>query len=70
VLSGAHLGFAQQVLERLCDKGLEDIKVVLGGVIPVEDVARLKDIGVAAVFPGGTPFARIVTEIRALVAEQ
>jgi methylmalonyl-CoA mutase cobalamin-binding domain/chain len=70
VLSGAHLGFAQQVLERLRDQGLEDIKVVLGGVIPVEDVVRLKDIGVAAVFPGGTPFAEVITEIRALAAEQ
>jgi methylmalonyl-CoA mutase N-terminal domain/subunit len=70
VLSGTHLGVAQQVLERLRAKGLEDIKVVLGGVIPVEDVVQLKDIGVAAVFPGGTPFAEIITEIRALVAEQ
>jgi methylmalonyl-CoA mutase N-terminal domain/subunit len=66
VLSGAHLGVAQQVLERLRDKGLEDIKVVIGGVIPTEDIAPLKELGVAAVFPGGTPFADIVTTLHRL----
>jgi methylmalonyl-CoA mutase N-terminal domain/subunit len=68
VLSGAHLGLAQQVLARLRDKDLEDIKVVMGGVIPTEDIALLKDMGIAAVFPGGTPFADIIAEIRALVS--
>jgi methylmalonyl-CoA mutase N-terminal domain/subunit len=67
VLSGAHLEVAQQVLERLRDKGLEDIKVVIGGVIPTQDITPLKELGVAAVFPGGTPFADIVTTLRQLV---
>jgi methylmalonyl-CoA mutase C-terminal domain/subunit len=70
VLSGAHVGLAQQVLARLRDKGLEDIKVVIGGVIPGEDVTLLKELGIAAVFPGGTPFATIITAIQALVAGQ
>jgi methylmalonyl-CoA mutase, C-terminal domain len=70
VLSGAHVGLAQQVLARLSDEGLEDIKVVMGGVIPGEDVMLLKELGIAAVFPGGTPFATIIAEIRALVAGQ
>jgi methylmalonyl-CoA mutase len=69
VLSGAHLGLAQQVLEGLRDKALEDVKVVMGGVIPAADIALLRDMGVAAVFPGGTPFAEIIAEIRALVSE-
>jgi methylmalonyl-CoA mutase, N-terminal domain len=70
VLSGAHVGLAQQMLARLRDKGLEDMKVVMGGVIPIEDVARLKELGIAAVFPGGTPFAAIIAEIRALVPDR
>jgi methylmalonyl-CoA mutase N-terminal domain/subunit len=67
VLSGAHLGLAQQVIMHLRDQALEDIKVVIGGVIPPDDIVALKDIGIAAVFPGGTPFAEIIAEIRALV---
>ena len=67
ILSGAHLGLAQQVLEHLRDKGLEDIKVIVGGVIPEADIAPLRHLGVAAVFPGGTPVAEMVTEIRAVV---
>jgi methylmalonyl-CoA mutase len=69
VLSGAHLGLAQQVLERLRDQALEDIKVVMGGVIPAADIISLKEAGIAAVFPGGTPLAEIIAEIRALVSE-
>jgi methylmalonyl-CoA mutase N-terminal domain/subunit len=67
VLSGAHVGLAQQVLARLRDKGLEDMKVVMGGVIPAEDTTLLKELGITAVFPGGTPFASIIAEIQALV---
>lgn len=67
ILSGAHMGLAQQVLERLREKDMTDIKVVVGGVIPEHDIQPLHDLGVAAVFPGGTPFETIVETIRALV---
>jgi methylmalonyl-CoA mutase C-terminal domain/subunit len=67
MLSGAHLGQAQQVLERLHDRAMDDVKVIVGGVIPEDDIASLKDMGVAAVFPGGTPFEDIMAEIRALI---
>lgn len=67
ILSGAHLGLAQQVLERLRDKAVDDIKVVVGGVIPEDDMMPLRDMGVAAVFPGGTPFEDIIADIRALI---
>ncbi|MCZ6872693.1 MAG: protein meaA [bacterium] len=66
ILSGSHLGLTQQVLERLRDKTMDDIKVVVGGVIPEQDIAPLKDMGVAAVFPSGMPFDDIIAEIRAL----
>jgi methylmalonyl-CoA mutase N-terminal domain/subunit len=68
MLSGAHLELTQQILERLRDKGMTDIKVVVGGVIPHEDIQPLQALGAAAVFPGGTPFEKIVETIRALVA--
>jgi methylmalonyl-CoA mutase C-terminal domain/subunit len=66
VLSGAHLGWSQQLLERLREQGMEDVKVVVGGVIPEADVPVLKQLGVAAVFPGGTPFADVIAALRAL----
>jgi methylmalonyl-CoA mutase, C-terminal domain len=66
VLSGAHLGWSQQLLERLREQGMEDVKVVVGGVIPETDIPVLKALGVAAVFPGGTPFADVITAMRTL----
>ena len=58
VLSGAHVGLAQQMLACLHDKGLEDMKVVMGGVIPIEDAALLKELGIAAVFPAARRLRR------------
>jgi len=66
VLSGAHLGWSQQLLERLRAQGMADVKVVVGGVIPEADIPALKALGVAAVFPGGTPFADVIATLRAL----
>lgn len=60
VLSGAHLGLAEKTMKRMKEERIEDKLLVLGGVIPREDIPRLKQIGVAEVFPVGTPFADIV----------
>jgi len=45
---------------------MEDVKVVVGGVIPEADIPVLKALGVAAVFPGGMPFADVIAALRAL----
>src|SRR4029453_15561032 len=66
MLSGAHLGWSQQLLERLREQGMEDVKVVVGGVIPEADIPVLKALGVAAVFRGGTPFAGVFELVRPL----
>jgi len=66
VLAGAHLGWSRQLLERLRAQGMEDVKVVVGGVIPEADVPVLKQLGVAAVFPGGTPLADVLAALRSL----
>jgi len=70
VLSGAHMGLTEQLLARLRDKGIDDVHVVVGGVIPEADIEPLKQLGAAAVFPGGTPLETIVTKLRSLVAAQ
>jgi methylmalonyl-CoA mutase C-terminal domain/subunit len=66
ILSGAHVGLSQQLLERLHERGMDDVQVVVGGVVPETDIPVLKDLGVAAVFPGGTPFTEVIATLRAL----
>jgi len=67
ILSGAHVGWSQQLLERLRGQNMDDVQVVVGGVIPEADIPVLQELGVAAVFPGGTPFAEVIATIRSLV---
>lgn len=66
ILSGAHMTVFPRVLELLAEKGAGDIRVVGGGIIPDEDVARLEAAGVARLFTPGTPMSEIVEFIRAL----
>jgi len=64
ILSGAHLGLTRKIMEGLKKKGLENKAVIVGGTIPDEDVPKLKDMGVAAVFSTGTPLNEPVEFIR------
>jgi len=67
ILSGAHVPLSRRVVEGLRAHGAEEIKVVVGGIIPPRDVAPLLAIGVSRVFPMGTPLPDVV---RAFVAER
>ena len=60
ILSGAHVPLSRRVLEGLRAQGADDIKVVVGGIIPPRDVAPLLAIGVNRVFPMGTPLPDVV----------
>jgi methylmalonyl-CoA mutase C-terminal domain/subunit len=60
ILSGAHNHICPEVLRRLREQGLDDVQVVVGGIIPDRDAQALKDMGVAAVFLPGTPMREIV----------
>ena len=60
VLSGAHVPLARRVLEGLRAQGAGDIRVVVGGIVPPRDVEALLALGVARVFPMGTPLPEIV----------
>jgi methylmalonyl-CoA mutase C-terminal domain/subunit len=66
-LSGVHNYFFPRVMELLKEKGMEDVLVVGGGIIPDEDIAGLKKAGIAAIFGPGTPTTEIVEFIRANV---
>jgi len=54
ILSGAHLALFPRIMELLKQKELDDVLVFAGGIIPKEDVPRLKEIGIAEVFGPGT----------------
>ena len=60
ILSGAHNHIAPRLMELLKQKGLEDVLVVIGGIIPDVDIPKLKDIGVKGVFLPGTPMQDII----------
>ena len=60
VLSGAHTLLARRVLDGLKAQGADDIKIVVGGIVPPRDVDELLKLGVRRVFPMGTPLAEIV----------
>jgi methylmalonyl-CoA mutase, C-terminal domain len=62
-LSGVHNYFFPRVVELLREKGLDDVLVVGGGIIPTEDVDDLKKAGVAEIFGPGTPTTSIVEYI-------
>jgi methylmalonyl-CoA mutase, C-terminal domain len=68
ILSGAHLTLAQKTIDALREAGGEDTVVVVGGTIPTADVPRLREAGVADVFPTGTSVEELVARVSALVA--
>ena len=60
ILSGAHNHIAPRLMQLLKDKGLDDVLVVIGGIIPDVDVPKLKEIGVRGIFLPGTPMQEII----------
>ncbi|HEX8598996.1 MAG TPA: cobalamin B12-binding domain-containing protein [Chloroflexia bacterium] len=60
ILSGAHMALFPRVMEELRKRGLDDVMVYAGGIIPDEDVPAIKEMGVAGVFGPGTPMQEAV----------
>jgi methylmalonyl-CoA mutase C-terminal domain/subunit len=69
VLSGAHKTLVPKVLESMRARGLDDVPVVVGGIVPAEDQPALRQAGVAAIFGPGTSTQEVVRAFREL-AEQ
>jgi methylmalonyl-CoA mutase C-terminal domain/subunit len=67
ILSGAHMKLVPKVLQLLKNNGAEDIKVIVGGTIPKNDMEQLKIIGVAEIFVPGTEIKEIVNYINNLI---
>jgi methylmalonyl-CoA mutase C-terminal domain/subunit len=64
ILSGAHNAIVPRVLDLLAERGMTDVLLIVGGIIPDEDAAQLKKRGVAAVFQPGASLEEIVSFIR------
>ena len=64
ILSGAHNHICPRVMELLQERGLSDVLVVIGGIIPEVDVPKLNAIGIKGIFLPGTPMQEIVDFIQ------
>jgi methylmalonyl-CoA mutase C-terminal domain/subunit len=67
ILSGAHMTLVPRICALLREKGLDDVLVAAGGIIPDDDLPALREAGVAAVFGPGTTIADVAAFIRANV---
>ena len=68
ILSGAHMTLFPQILAKLREKGCGDLPVFGGGIIPKDDIAELKKLGIAEIFTPGASTKDIVTWIRTNIA--
>lgn len=71
ILSGSHLALVHDVLDKMKENGLDDIPIIIGGIIPSEDAEELKKAGVAAVYtPKDFHLTEIMSDIVRIVDEQ
>ena len=67
ILSGAHMTLVPRIVDLLKQQGIDDVLVTVGGTIPSDDIAPLKELGVAEVFTPGAPTQAIIDFIRSAV---
>ncbi len=63
ILSGAHISISERVIRKMNEGGIADKLLLVGGVIPDEDIHRLKEMGVAAVFTQNASYQEIIEYI-------
>ncbi|MEM2103190.1 MAG: cobalamin B12-binding domain-containing protein [Candidatus Bathyarchaeia archaeon] len=64
ILSGAHTTLFPRIMELIKEKGLDDILVFAGGIIPEEDVPEMKKLGIREIFGPGTPTETLVKYVK------
>jgi methylmalonyl-CoA mutase C-terminal domain/subunit len=74
ILSGAHNTLMPKIMDKIKERGIEDVVFILGGIIPQKDIPRLKELGVDEVFGPGTPLDDCVeyafSQVMAIKAEK
>jgi methylmalonyl-CoA mutase, C-terminal domain len=68
VLSGAHMALAPRIMELLKSNGQTHVKVFIGGIIPDEDLNRLKEMGVTGVYGPGASTDDIIRDVKLAIA--
>jgi methylmalonyl-CoA mutase C-terminal domain/subunit len=64
ILSGAHMTLLPRIVELVRERGMDDVLIAAGGIIPDADVARLKAVGIAEIFGPGTSIGQIARYLR------
>jgi methylmalonyl-CoA mutase C-terminal domain/subunit len=67
ILSGAHMHLFPRIMQMMRESKLDDVVVFAGGIIPDADIAKLKEIGIAEVFPPGSSLEEITEFVRSRV---
>jgi methylmalonyl-CoA mutase, C-terminal domain len=67
ILSGAHMALAPRIFELMKQNDMQDVRVIIGGIIPEEDIEPLKQMGISGIFGPGTSTEEIVKHITATV---
>src|SRR5215468_6374293 len=70
ILSGAHMALAPRIFDLMKTNGLDDVKVIIGGIIPDEDIAALEKMGVSGVFGPGASMDKIVEFVRKIARDR
>jgi methylmalonyl-CoA mutase C-terminal domain/subunit len=70
VLSGAHMTLCPRIMELLKKEGLDDVLVLVGGIIPDQDIVKLKELGVSEIFQPGASTEDIVAYVRTNVRKK
>ncbi len=70
ILSGAHMALAPRIMELLKANGQTRVKVFIGGIVPDEDIPRLKELGVTGVYGPGASTETIIQDIRTAVKHE
>jgi len=68
ILSGAHMHICTRILELRREKGLEDVQVILGGIVPDVDIPKLQEMGISAIFQPGASLKEITDFIESQTA--
>jgi methylmalonyl-CoA mutase, C-terminal domain len=70
VLSGAHMTLCPRIMELMKKEGLDDVLVLVGGIIPDQDIPALKESGIAEVFQPGASTEEIIAYVREHVRQK
>jgi len=70
VLSGAHMTLCPRIMELMKKEGLDDVLVLVGGIIPDQDIPKLKETGIAEIFQPGASTEDIVAYVRSNVRKK